>query len=357
MKISDDEYLNAIAQEAILNGFISDTDLAPIMAAEDNCPDIMLPLLKVFGFSIPKEGELETEQFLYRVGRWAIMIGSWESPDSPLGRPLNLYYEVPGTGELMRCTRESWLLESYLIKLEELKDYIKDIERVCKIIFPLPKRLFPVNGIDTVSNKEPDSENTFRLEGDFWTISYEGILIRLKNAKGLHYIAYLLKNPNRDIKGSELVRIMEPPYEDLRAKDLNKMGEPYLEKESLRKTSALGDSGNALDSKAIAEYKKRLKEIKEELSEEVLSDEDRFTLREEKEGIEDELKAGFDRLGRPRKLGDVEEKIRKAVTNRIKESLKTINKEHPALGKHLSDTLKTGATCSYTPTTDISWNT
>jgi glutaredoxin len=45
--------------------------------------------------------------------------------------------------------------------------------------------------------------NFFHKEGDFWTISYEGKLIRLVDAKGLHYIACLLRNPNKDIKVDE----------------------------------------------------------------------------------------------------------------------------------------------------------
>lgn len=375
--LSEPKYLSAqwfdnITKKAILNGFIQLYYLAHMMALEENYSEILPSLwgfyqCDVKGLKRRTKADLtghDIENYKNRVVMWDRLLQRWGGikvhPALTKGRVdtikyLNLYREDSISGELKRV--DSNQTESDLVKLDEFEEYLKNIEKALQIDFPLPKRLFPINDKDAVSIKEPYSKNTFRLEGDFWTISYEGMLIRLKNAKGLHYIAYLLKNPNRDVKANELVRIMETPYEDLRAKELDKMGGTYLEEQSFRKASGFGDSGNLLDSKAIEEYKKRLKEIEEELLEEVLSDEARFKLREEKEEIEDELKAGFDRRGRPRKLGDVEEKIRKAVTNRVQYSLRTIIKEHPALGKHLSDTLKTGATCSYTPATDIFWNT
>ena len=44
----------------------------------------------------------------------------------------------------------------------------------------------------------------FCLESDFWTIAYGGRLVRLKNAKGLHYLALLLRHPGRPFHVVEL---------------------------------------------------------------------------------------------------------------------------------------------------------
>ena len=45
----------------------------------------------------------------------------------------------------------------------------------------------------------------FRHEGDFWTLAYQGAECRVKDAKGLHYIAYLLRHPGREFYVLELI--------------------------------------------------------------------------------------------------------------------------------------------------------
>src|SRR5439155_1606819 len=41
-------------------------------------------------------------------------------------------------------------------------------------------------------------------EGDYWTIAYEGSVVRLKDAKGLHYLGQLLRHPGRAFEVVEL---------------------------------------------------------------------------------------------------------------------------------------------------------
>src|SRR5262249_38070856 len=43
--------------------------------------------------------------------------------------------------------------------------------------------------------ERPPAPAAFRREGDFWTIAYEGKGLRLKDAKGVQYIACLLRQP------------------------------------------------------------------------------------------------------------------------------------------------------------------
>jgi hypothetical protein len=45
----------------------------------------------------------------------------------------------------------------------------------------------------------------FRRQGDYWTIVYEGQVVHLKDAKGLHYLAHLLRNPGREFAVAELM--------------------------------------------------------------------------------------------------------------------------------------------------------
>src|SRR5262249_26410004 len=49
----------------------------------------------------------------------------------------------------------------------------------------------------------------FRHEGDFWTLAYQGAECRVKDAKGLHYIAYLLRHPEHEFHVLDLVATVE----------------------------------------------------------------------------------------------------------------------------------------------------
>src|SRR5262250_3836054 len=42
------------------------------------------------------------------------------------------------------------------------------------------------------------SGNVFRREGEYWTVRYDGSVARLRDAKGLGYLAQLLGNPGRE---------------------------------------------------------------------------------------------------------------------------------------------------------------
>ena len=44
----------------------------------------------------------------------------------------------------------------------------------------------------------------FRREGEYWTIAYEETLFRLRDGKGLRYLAYLLSHPDERIHCADL---------------------------------------------------------------------------------------------------------------------------------------------------------
>lgn len=46
----------------------------------------------------------------------------------------------------------------------------------------------------------------FRCEGDYWTLVYQGRTVRLRDARGLHYLAPLLRTPGCQIHVRDLVR-------------------------------------------------------------------------------------------------------------------------------------------------------
>jgi hypothetical protein len=58
----------------------------------------------------------------------------------------------------------------------------------------------------TESVNAPDGD-IFRLEGEYWTIVYQGALCRLRDAKGLRYIAHLLRHPGERVWCGDLVSL------------------------------------------------------------------------------------------------------------------------------------------------------
>lgn len=46
--------------------------------------------------------------------------------------------------------------------------------------------------------------NQFRLEGDYWTIAYAGLVVHLRASRGLAYLARLLAHPGTGIAAAEI---------------------------------------------------------------------------------------------------------------------------------------------------------
>jgi tetratricopeptide (TPR) repeat protein len=183
----------------------------------------------------------------------------------------------------------------------------------------------------------------FRRDGDVWTIAYDGKRVRLRDAKGVQYIAQLLRCEGRELHAAELAA---GPATSA----------PAGERETTR---GLGDAGEVLDAQARGEYRRRLEELKEEAEEATRwGDVGRATkLREEIEFLTDELAAAMGLGGRARKAGDVADRARKAVTSRIRETIERISREHPVLGRHLENAIRTGLFCSYQPDRSPGWET
>jgi hypothetical protein len=55
------------------------------------------------------------------------------------------------------------------------------------------------------SHQEGLGGNLFRREGEYWTISYDGVLFRLRDLKGLRCLARLLGRPGERISAVELL--------------------------------------------------------------------------------------------------------------------------------------------------------
>ena len=111
------------------------------------------------------------------------------------------------------------------------------------------------------------------------------------------------------------------------------------------------DAGEVLDAQARAAYRQRLRDLQEELAEaQAFHDPGRVEkLQDEIEFLTHELAHAIGLGGRTRKAVSVAERARVNVTKRIKIALRKISEQHPPLGEHLSQTIRTGTFCMYTP--------
>jgi tetratricopeptide (TPR) repeat protein len=185
-------------------------------------------------------------------------------------------------------------------------------------------------------------------QGDYWTITFRSQTSRLKATRGLNYIGHLLRHPGREFFARELVdaignyRVIAP-----------------LGNEQDQVAANLGDSGPLLDTQAKAEYTARLADLGAELEEaEQMNDIGRAErVRHEMDAITDHLSAAIGLGGRDRRASSHSERARWMVTKRIKADLKRIANSHPALGRILERTIRTGTICAYLPDPDqpITW--
>jgi predicted ATPase len=216
------------------------------------------------------------------------------------------------------------------------------------IAYSLPQP--SVLGAQSLSSLVPNTQhlapNTFYNEGEYWSVSFAGETCRLKDARGLHYIAQLLQQPHQEIHVITLITVgADGTEQDMETPSFH---DPSV---SLDRGERFGDAGAMLDPQARAAYKQRLSELREELAEaQRFHDLGRSEhLAAEIDFLTHELSSAIGLGGRARHMGSHAERARVNITRSIKIALRKISEHHPVLGQHLATTLKTGAYCSYTP--------
>jgi hypothetical protein len=158
--------------------------------------------------------------------------------------------------------------------------------------------------LGATASDEPAMElpsEAFRYEGDYWMLVFGGRMCRLRDAKGLHHIAHLLGRPGEYVAASELLAALERGAAPQPAGSTN------------------GPTGRSVGEAGLV--------------------------------IEDP-RAAVGPWGRDRRAASVTERARLTVTKRIKGVLERITRRHPALGEHLTRTIRTGVLCAYLPEPD-----
>lgn len=185
---------------------------------------------------------------------------------------------------------------------------------------PVPVRTGDTSQADT---------GQFSFDGATWMLTFDGLLVTLSDAKGLHDLAVLLPGPGEERHCLELA------------------GRP---------AEAAGRH-DVLDERARREYRARIQELQRDIDE---ADRDQdpargARAREEMDALMEALSGALGLGGRSRALGSAAERARSAVTWRIRSAIRKIAVVHPSLGRHLANSVRTGTYCSYTPERPVTW--
>lgn len=185
---------------------------------------------------------------------------------------------------------------------------------------------------EPASQSSPEPVNEFRRSGEVWQISYAGTSTVLRHSKGLADLAVLLSRPGTEVHVAELEGVPR-----------------YLTESS---------GGEALDRRAISAYKDRLAEVAEEIDD---ADANHDLARAERARVEydalvEQLSSSVGLGGRSRAAGpEPVERLRKAVSARVRDAIRHIEAAHPSLGRHLANTVRTGIYCMYRPEGPTVW--
>ncbi len=148
----------------------------------------------------------------------------------------------------------------------------------------------------------PVASMTF--DGTVWTVTFDGTTVTLKDAKGLHDLARLVRSPGSDIGAAELA-------------------------------GAAAEARLGADAAGDAPASTRV--------------------HRERDALVEELTAASGLGGRARRLGDPSERARKAVSARIRDAIRTLDERHPTLAAHFRDAVETGTQCRYRPAQAMAW--
>jgi hypothetical protein len=190
-------------------------------------------------------------------------------------------------------------------------------------------------------NEQPVvSANVFRREGDYWSVIFDGQTVRVRDLKGMRYLARLLADPGREYHVLDLV-----------AAETGSGAQVDSSQAANLPRSAFGDAGAILDARAKDAYRRRLAEIEDDIDQaRALGDAERAAQADaERDFLVRELARAFGLGGRDRRAASASERARASVTRAIRQAMARIAEHHPQLGEHLRRTIRTGTYCGYHP--------
>jgi tetratricopeptide (TPR) repeat protein len=178
--------------------------------------------------------------------------------------------------------------------------------------------------------------------GPWWTAGCGDTRVRLRDTKGLRYLAELVAHPGVERHVIDLVDLVEgvaPDGPDRRA---------------------LGDAGEVVDASARVAYRRRIEALRNGV-EDALDAEDDHRAAQLQSDLDDlvaELARAFGLGGRDRRAASTAEKARLNVTRALRSALAKLTEALPEAGATLDRRTRTGTFCAYEPQADdiVRWD-
>ena len=205
---------------------------------------------------------------------------------------------------------------------------------------PSPAAPAPAEDHDALDEQPVAGANVFRREGDYWSVIFDRHTVRVRDLKGMRYLARLLADPGREHHVLDLVAAETAGATQVhpnQAADLPR--------------SIFGDAGELLDAQAKDAYRRRLAEIDDDIEQaRATGDAERAAQADaERDFLVRELARAFGLSGRDRRAASASERARAGVTRAVRQAIARIGEHHPQLGEHLGRTIRTGTYCAYFP--------
>jgi hypothetical protein len=243
-----------------------------------------------------------------------------------------LSWAVQAEAEATRLGAVLWQLEARADRLtmQHALDTVDPDDMAAAIASATARGLVPIaHRLQQLTPTTIEPTNVFRRDRDVWTLAFDGLEVRMPDAKGLRDLHTLLTNPGVEVPATSLAT------------------EAYVS----------GDAAPVLDARAKAAYRQRLDDLDRELDRAARRGDaaKADTLEEERQALIDELRRAAGLGGRDRTLHSEHERLRKTVTARIRDTLRRLDDRHPALAEHLRSSVRTGAMCIYAPAVAVAW--
>ncbi|MEA2826958.1 MAG: hypothetical protein QOG43_1397 [Actinomycetota bacterium] len=170
----------------------------------------------------------------------------------------------------------------------------------------------------------PATAAALAWDGKCWTVAYGPATARLRDTKGLRYLAQLVARPGVE---HHVLDLVGPDARDT------------------------GDAGGMLDAQSKAAYRRRLEQLRADMddAEALLDDEAAARIQSEIDALVAELARAVGLGGRDRRAASAAEKARLNVTRALRSAIRTVTDVLPDLGRHLDAAIRTGIFCSYDP--------
>lgn len=201
----------------------------------------------------------------------------------------------------------------------------------------LLERLTPA-GVEQRHERPPAS---LARDGRWWVASCADTNVRLRDSKGMQYLAELVAVPGTERHALDLVD---------RVEGVGGVGQPDRR--------ALGDAGAVLDGQARTAYRHRVEALRSDIEEALAGDrlEAAEALQDELDQLIGQLAQAFGLGGRSRVAASAAERARLNVTRALRAALGRLAEALPEAGPTLDRRVRTGLYCAYEPDGDeVRW--